>query len=206
MAGAHRGAKAGTIRGSPVAEPSLPGRSARAAEGGRVITTMCSGCTAPLRSDAFLAVGGFREALLHRAEESDGCLRLLDSGYVVALCRADAMVHHLSERRDRTSAFRLSTRNELLVTLWNVPMPDAIPRAAINLQASLRGAARGGSLHAALQGARAAAHLAVSDRSDREPVSRSSYRLYRSLERQMGRARYRLQLEDIAPVLPPLET
>lgn len=192
----------------PYFEPTRPERVLQVApsDTGRFVTSMFIGCAAAIRRDAFLAVGGFREALLHSAEESDVCLRLLDSGYVVALCRADAMVHHLSERRDRTGAFRLSTRNELLVTLWNVPMPDALPRAAINLQASLRGATRGRSLRAALQGARAAAHMAVSDRSDRRPISHSSYRLYRSLERQMGRARYRLQLEDIVPALPPLPT
>ena len=183
----------------PYTEPAFPKPPPQTGPG-LLVTSMFIGCAGALRRDAFLAAGGFRESLVAHGEESDLCLRLLQRGQVVALGRADPMVHHVSPRRDSAGKLRQSARSELLVTYADVPLPDALTRAGINVAVHLRSAARQRRPAPVLRGFARAARDARHE--ERRPVSRSTYRLYRELERQAGSGRYRLTLGDIAGRLP----
>lgn len=77
-----------------------------------------------LRRDVFLAVGGYREELIHLGEEKDLCLRLLDRGYRTVYL-PDARVSHVPDPggRDRARYLRLTVRSDCLSALHNDPFP-----------------------------------------------------------------------------------
>ncbi|MHB8233649.1 MAG: glycosyltransferase family 2 protein [Solirubrobacteraceae bacterium] len=85
------------------------------------------GCSHALRRSAFLQVGGYRESMSNYGEESELCLRLLDSGFFVTLGSSDP-VHHFRSRIGRSKPFecRARTRNTILSALLLAPA-SALP-------------------------------------------------------------------------------
>ena len=86
-----------------------------------------------LRRDAFLAVGGYREAFYFYGEEKDFCLRLLDAGREVAYL-PHARVVHLPDPEGRSPSryLRQVIRNDCLGALYNEPFP--LPLATVPLR------------------------------------------------------------------------
>ena len=64
------------------------------------VTDSFRGTSHALRRDVFLAVGGYREQIVHQGEEMDFCVRLLNNGYVVRLGLGDVIIHRELPRRD----------------------------------------------------------------------------------------------------------
>lgn len=75
-----------------------------------------------VRKDVFLALGGYREDLVHQGEEMDFCIRMLDAGYFVRIGNASPIHHHESERRDFSRMDRYGARNAILFAWQNCPL------------------------------------------------------------------------------------
>jgi GT2 family glycosyltransferase len=77
-----------------------------------------------LRRDAFLAIGGFREAIGINGEEKELSLRLLDAGFRVVYL-PDCVVAHLASEagRDRRRYLHQTVRNDVLGAVYTQPFP-----------------------------------------------------------------------------------
>jgi GT2 family glycosyltransferase len=87
-----------------------------------------------IRTDALLAVGGYREILQINGEERELTLRLLDVGYRVVYL-PDAPVAHLADPsgRDFRRYLHLTVRNDALYGLLNEPLPVALGMLPVRL-------------------------------------------------------------------------
>lgn len=108
-------------------EPDLPGPS--------VLGFLA--CSAVVRRDAYLQVGGFEELLLISCEESLLAVDLAAAGWGLAYVADVVAHHHPSVHRGPRRAQRvLSRRNELLVAWLRLPVRDALRATATVLRAS----------------------------------------------------------------------
>ena len=149
-----------------------------------------------IRRDLFLQLAGYRPLLVHGAEEPDLCLRLLDTGHVVRLGRADPIRHYGSPRRDAEGIWFRVCRSEILFAWHNVPMPY-LPLRLLKVtvhQLWLGLGVRRPQLF--LRAVLAGYGACVRERANRRPVSRSVYRLYIGLGKRPKR------LEEIEASLP----
>ena len=152
-----------------------------------------------VRRDVFLALGGYREALVHQGEEGEFCLRMLAAGYVVRAGTADPLHHRESPHRDLTNLFRWNARNNVLATWHNVPAPQVTARLAAKSWNLLRWGWRHRRLRPTYEGLRAGWTEVLARRVERRPVGRHAYALYRRLERTGW-----VPLDLIAPALAAL--
>jgi GT2 family glycosyltransferase len=101
-----------------------------------------AGTAYALRVDIFKKLDGFREFLWGWGEEDDYCLRLLDAGYFVRCGRADHIYHHVSPSRNLARIAYYSSRNSIIYTYANVPMPyfmiHLVGTTLINFYSSLK--------------------------------------------------------------------
>jgi glycosyltransferase involved in cell wall biosynthesis len=149
--------------------------------------------------DTFLAVGGFREVIVHQGEEPDLALRLLAIGRVVRLGRGDPIHHFESPRRDLSRMARYGRRNELLLAFTYFPFPwNAAAIAAWMAKGILIGA-RLRVMRATLRGLCEGVVVCWRLRRERRPVSCRTMRLDRRLRRSGA-----LPLEAVEPHLPAL--
>jgi glycosyltransferase involved in cell wall biosynthesis len=109
----------------PYVEPNKDGevRQRAPAAAGTWVTDVYVGTAHAVCRKVFLEVGGYREELVHQGEERDFCLRLLRSGYVVRLGRADVIHHYESPKRDMRRMDYYGRRNDILFAWHCVPMP-----------------------------------------------------------------------------------
>jgi GT2 family glycosyltransferase len=166
-------------------------------DGVRYATHTYLGCAAALRRDAFLAVGGYRTSLLHSCEEPDLCLRLLAHGWLVALGRADPMVHHQSHRRSPALAVRYQARNELLIAWYSLPSSVTARQIARSAAAAVWRSLRTRRPVATCAGLLGGLAEAWRRRAERQPISPALGRLYWRLERESRRG-YVTTLEEVA--------
>lgn len=75
-----------------------------------------------VRREVFLGLGGYRPFFFHQGEESDFCIRLLDSGYIVRLGNADMIHHFESPKRDTRRMDLYGRRNDILFAVMNTPL------------------------------------------------------------------------------------
>lgn len=141
------------------------------------------GCAYAVRREVFLALGGYRESLIHQGEEEDFCIRLLDSGYVVQLAAAPPIHHLESPRRDLTRMAAFGGRNLILFAWFNVPrryLPFHLTATTINaLVWGARNRWFGTRWRGVVSGYRDALRS-----SERRPVRPSTYRLFRRLKKR----------------------
>jgi glycosyltransferase involved in cell wall biosynthesis len=163
---------------------------------GIYVTQQFMGAACALRRDAFLEAGGYRVVLEHQAEEPDLCIRLLANGYVVRLGSGDPVRHYGSPKRDVCQMWFRASRNEVLFGWHNVPMPDLLGywAKAVPFQFWLGLGVRRLPLFA--QGVAAGFATILRGRT-RRPVSRSVYRLYRSMGKHEP-----VRLDQIEHALP----
>lgn len=86
------------------------------------VTDTFKGTAYAVRKNIFLKLGGFRDYLIHQGEESDFCIRLLDSGFIVRLGRSDPIMHWESPKRDLSRMDYYGARNSILFIWQNVPL------------------------------------------------------------------------------------
>src|SRR5262249_17822022 len=87
------------------------------------LTDSFRGTAHALRREVFLALGGYRDRLIHQGEEMDFCIRLLNNGFVVRLGFGDAIIHNEFPTRDRHRMDYYGRRNDILFAWQNVPTP-----------------------------------------------------------------------------------
>ena len=169
----------------------------RAPAGGAWVTDCFIGTAHALRRDVFLALGGYREQLIHQGEERDFCIRLLDAGYVVRLGTADPIHHYESPRRDFSRMDYYGRRNDVLFAWHHVPMPHLPVHLAGTLVNAARSAWQARRVSRMAAGSLAGITDSFVHPSDRRPVSTAVYRLHRRLKKS-GPAR----LDALAAELP----
>jgi GT2 family glycosyltransferase len=155
-----------------------------------------------LRRDLFLALGSYRELLVHQSEEEDYCARMLNAGYITRCGTADPVHHFESPRRSWTRMDFYGARNKVLYAWNNVPFPFLpMHLAATTFMTSIF------TPHPArcltrVRGVLAAYAMCFRGQADRRPVLPSVYRLSRMLKRRGA-----VPLEELEPRLPtPLST
>jgi glycosyltransferase involved in cell wall biosynthesis len=163
------------------------------------LTDAFIGTAHALRRDLFLALGGYREVLVHQGEERDFCLRMLASGHVVRLGRSDLIRHLESPKRDYCRMDYYGRRNDVLFACHNVPLPRFPVHLLGTTLNGIASAFRARRLSAMLLGMARGYVDSCRLWHERRPVSPDIYRLHRRLKKS-GPAR----LEEIEPLLPPL--
>lgn len=167
--------------------------------GGRCVTDTFIGTAHALRRGVFLALGGYREQLIHQGEERDFCIRLLNAGYVVRLGSADPICHYASPKRDWSRLDYYGRRNDLLFAWHHVPMPYLPVHMAGTLMNAARSAWRAGRLSHMAAGSLAGLTDVLTHPRDRHPVPPAVYRLHRRL-----RTTGPVALESLLPELPSI--
>ena len=137
-----------------------------------------------LRRELFLQLGGYRELLIHQGEEEDYCARMLAAGFVTRLGTADPIHHFESPRRNWTRMDYYGSRNKILYSWWNVPLPFFPGHLAMTTAKTLTYCLHPGRFVTRLRGVLAGWSLGMSGRLGRHPVSPSTYRLSRALKRR----------------------
>jgi len=156
------------------------------------------GTSYAMRRDVFLALGGFREQIVHQGEEPDFCLRMLAAGYVVARGRADHICHRPSAHRDLERMDVYGRRNELLLAYTFFPVPIAAALMCGYTAKGLRHGMRVGRTGAMLRGTAAGARACWAMRRERQPLT---WRLA-AVDRRLRRAGA-LPLSELEGQLPP---
>jgi glycosyltransferase involved in cell wall biosynthesis len=164
---------------------------------GRWIAPSFIGTAHAIRRRLFLELGGYRDELVQMGEEPEFCLRLLNAGYVTRLGRADKLHHLESPKRDTPRIVALGRRNDLLHAFWNVPLPYLPGRLAKVTVHSVWFAAVWRQPRAVFRGLAAGYREGFGEWRDRQPVSRSTYKLDHDL-----RKRGPVLLEEIEGLLP----
>jgi glycosyltransferase involved in cell wall biosynthesis len=139
-----------------------------------------------LRRDLFLALGGYREMLVHQGEEEDYCTRMLNAGYITRCGTADPIHHFESPRRSWQRMDYYGARNKVLYAWNNVPYPFFPMHLAITTFLTSIQARQPARFCTRIRGVLAAYKLGCSGRSDRRPVAPSIYRLSRELKRRLA--------------------
>jgi glycosyltransferase involved in cell wall biosynthesis len=151
-----------------------------------------------IRRDIFLELNGYREEILVQNEEPDFCIRLLDSGLIVALGLGDTILHHESLKRDWRRQDFYGRQNDILFAWRNVPMP-CLP---IHLVATtLNGLAHAIATKSLsdVRGIVSGYSQMLFRRHCRQPVTRATYRLHRLLKKKGPKP-----LAEVEPLLPPM--
>ena len=156
-------------------------RQAAPAETGDFVISSFIGTAHALRRDLFLQLGGYREQLFHQGEESDYCLRMLHSGYVVKLGRSDAIHHFESPKRDFRRMDLYGRRNNVLFGWHNAPsviLPLYLLATTFN---GIRYGLRVRRVEPMIRGLTMGFSCIPQEWSQRNPVSLSAYKMYRDL-------------------------
>lgn len=164
----------------------------------RWIGPVFRGTAHAVRRDVFLALGGYRERIVHQGEEDDYCLRLMDAGHLVRYGRAAPIHHRESPRRNRRRMERYGRRNEQLLCATYYPRPwSVLFGVGYAGKAVLRGLRSDGGLVWIVEGILRGLVVRATLRRERRPVARATFRL----DRRLRRARM-LALEDVLGALP----
>ena len=160
-----------------------------------------TGAAHALRRDVFLALGGFRAALVHFGEEDELCLRLLNAGYVTRMGSAAPSYHDLSPRRNRPRERYYAARNVVFWSWMNAPLGVVWQRILLQTVREVAYAAKYRMPWATARGVFAGYRDSFFAGHRRDPVSRQAWDLWRDL-----RSRGPQRLRDIQSRLPRLST
>lgn len=137
-----------------------------------------------LRRDLFLALGGYREILIHQSEEEDYCIRMLDAGYITRCGNADPIHHFESPRRSWARMDFYGARNKVLYAWHNVPHPAFVRHLAATTVMTLCHTSQPERIWTRLRGVFDAYKQCFLGHVRRQPVRLSVYRLSRELKRR----------------------
>ncbi len=163
-----------------------------------VATSDYIGTAHAVRRQLFLDIGGYRSFLFHQGEERDFCIRMLDRGFVVRLGRADPILHYESPRRDIRRMDLFGRRNDILFVWHNVP---GLQFPVFLLGWTYLGLAFGFKVRrpmVMIRGLGMGYAGILHEWSKRKPVTSSTHRLFRRLNRE------KLAIEKFEQSLPAL--
>jgi GT2 family glycosyltransferase len=138
-------------------------------------------CAYAVRRETALEAGGYREFFFYRGEERDLSIRLLNCGFEILYGRTEPVVHLYSPKRAWRQMFRFGVRNNLLFDWLNIPHPYALPRMAADAAQLIAYKLRLWHLPARIGYVLLGICACIRYAGQRRPVTRESYRLYRSL-------------------------
>jgi glycosyltransferase involved in cell wall biosynthesis len=148
---------------------------------GTFLTDTFVGTAHAVRRDIFWTVGGYREFLFHQGEEEDLCIRMLDIGMFTRLGNADPVFHYESPLRDHSRRDYYGSRNRLLFSWYNVPLPYLLVHMpAVTVNQIIFGL-RTGRHRWAFRGAARGVVDCMRQISRRHAVRADTYRLFRQL-------------------------
>lgn len=93
------------------------------------------GTSHAVRRDVFIATGGYESILEHFVEEFDFGLRMLDTGFVVRLGRADPIVYHLSTQSRQNDRVWLAGERGFVLSAWLLVPRRQLPPYLLRLLA-----------------------------------------------------------------------
>jgi glycosyltransferase involved in cell wall biosynthesis len=163
------------------------------------VTDCYVGTAHALRRGLFLALGGYREQLIHQGEERDFCIRLLATGHVVRLGKADVIHHYESPKRDWSRMDFYGRRNDVLFPWHCVPMPFLALHLAATTVNGLRSIWQTRRPIHMTKGIASGYVYCLAHWRERAPVPSKVYRLHRKL-RKAGPC----VLSKVGPELPPV--
>lgn len=139
-----------------------------------------------MRRAVFLRVGGYREFLRQQYEEEDLSIRILDAGFLTRLGNADPIYHYESPVRENRRRDIFGGRNKVLISWYNVPMPELLfhlPGTCV--KTVMHGTRQGHGLRWAL-GVLKGFGACFGQFGERRPVRHETYRLFRRLRNSPG--------------------
>lgn len=163
------------------------------------ITNTFIGLGYAYRKDIYLRLNGFRDIIYMEGEESDLSLGMLEKGYVVRLGSTKPIHHFYSPKRENDLRFLLKCRNHVIIAWFNDPIFYLIIHLIRDSFNCLILGLSSGRFLLALRGLLKGFGLIFSEWSSRNPVSLSTYKLFREL-----RKRGAINLCDIEKRLSPL--
>jgi len=149
-----------------------------------------------VRRQLFLALGQYREVLVHQGEEEDYCTRMLASGYVTRPGTSKPIHHFESAERNWERMDYYGARNKILYAWHNVPWPHLAFHLAATTFKTLLYNLHPTRFQTRLRGVLAGYKLACDCSGARAPIPIPIYRLSRRLKRFGA-----LPLEEVEPVL-----
>lgn len=158
------------------------------------------GAAHAVRRDVFLAMCGYREHFFYMGEEGDLCLRMLASGFITRLGRADAIHHFESPQRNSQLADLYGRRNDILFAWHNVPTAYLPAHLTATTYLGLHHAMRMNRITSHVRGIISGWQSVLNGQEERKPVNRDIYKLFRKLKKHGP-----LLLKDIEHTLPLIE-
>lgn len=134
-----------------------------------------------LRRELFIALGAYRESLVHQGEERDYAIRLLDAGYFVRMGSGDTISHHESPRRSFARMDYYGRRNDVIFAWCNVPSRYLLPHLAATCLKGLAFSLRVGRPLKMYAGMMDGLRECLLGWHERSPVSPGTYRKFRAL-------------------------
>jgi glycosyltransferase involved in cell wall biosynthesis len=173
----------------------------RAPDAGSIwVTESFRGTAYAVKRDIFLAIGGYREQIIHQGEEIDFSIRLLEHGFVVRLGLGDVINHYEFPKRDWRRMDFYGRRNDILFAWRNVPMPYLSAHLLATTFNGFTCAVRTQRPSDMVRGMLSGYWDCASNWNWHKPVSQATYRLHRLLKKRGPKT-----LTDIEPFLPPMD-
>jgi glycosyltransferase involved in cell wall biosynthesis len=152
------------------------------------------GTSHALRREVFLSLGGYPEHFVHQWEESDFCLRMMNSGRYVRCGCSDPILHYESPRRSFARMDYYGARNGVLLAWQNAPTALLPGRLLMAVASTFAHGLKVGRIGNLFLGALVGLVSCIKYAHKRRPVSMSCFQRFLSLRRN-GPERFDDQLE-----------
>ena len=150
-----------------------------------------------VRRDVFLALGGYREILVHQSEEEDYCIRMLHAGWITRCGNAGPIHHFESPRRSWSRMDFYGARNKVLFAWHNIPFPAVGLQLAGRTAKAIVFSLQPGRMLTRCRGLLNGYYVCMSGKAERRPVNPVIYQLSQELK-----IRRKVSLEEIESRLP----
>ncbi len=149
-----------------------------------------------IRRSAFMAAGCYRETFFYMGEEPELCIRMIERGFVVRLGRADPIHHLRPPNRVSAKVDILERRNDIISFYFNTPLLFLLPYLVGTTLKGLAHGIRVGRVGNTIRGLSQGFAFILSNSNLRNPVSISSFLLYRKIK-----SRESFPLHELEPYL-----
>jgi GT2 family glycosyltransferase len=150
-----------------------------------------------LRRDIFLALGGYREILIHQGEEEDYCIRMLNAGWITRCGNAEPIHHFESPRRSWSRMDFYGARNKILYAWHNIPFPATAVQLAGRTTKAMVFSLQPGRMLTRCRGLLNGYYVCMTGQAKRRSVNPVVYRLSQELK-----VRRAILLGEIESLLP----
>ena len=135
-----------------------------------------------LRRDIFLALGGYRDIIVHQGEEEDYCIRMLNAGWITRCGNADPIHHFESPRRSWSRMDFYGARNKVLFAWHNISFPMVALQLAGRTAKAIVFSLQPGRMLTRCRGLLNGYYVCMTGQAKRRPVNPAVYRLSQELK------------------------